>query len=356
MLVEAGNDRYNYTSNYSFSIILYPEGSVSNVTKWEADYIDSNGVVRAWDYSTVQNKDMYTFSGSVPIIMDLGPTSNLNDSDYVRLANQKNYTLTCNVGSCVLSSVSLNGKSLFNLSWWKRSELIRYGFSDGSHFCPTVDLNFQFSYSKIGLNTELRQNPITITFNFSNTFEVSIANESDYNSNAGTVVTDPQIHNDLSNLNDSTNAIEESVTSDTGGGILATIKNFFGGFFSNLINSILGLFVPSSDYFSTWFSNLNTLLSDKLGMLYAPFDLLISTLNAIYSADTSEPGIVFPGFDWDGETVIEPYTFYFSSLGEKFQNLRDAVYFATDVVLLFAFLHLLQKKIALVITGSEVNG
>ena len=89
-------------------------------------------------------------------------------------------------------------------------------------------------------------------------------------------VSDAAANESLDAIQQSSQDIATSVTSDTGGGLLATIKNFFGGFFSNLINSILGLFVPDSTYFSTWFDNLNTLLSDKLGMLYAPFDLLIN--------------------------------------------------------------------------------
>ena len=175
-------------------------------------------------------------------------------------------------------------------------------------------------------------------------------------SSASMPVVDSGANQSLNSISQSSQAIETSVTSDTGGGLLATIKNFFGSFFSNIINSFISLFVPSSDFFSDWFDDVNTLLSDKLGMLYAPFDLLISTLQAVYSADSTESGIPFPGIEWDGTYLVEPFTFYFSSLGQQFNDLREAVYFGTDVIFLFAFLYLLQKKIALVITGSEVNG
>lgn len=154
-------------------------------------------------------------------------------------------------------------------------------------------------------------------------------------------------------IKESTEAIEESVTSDTGGGILATIKNFFGSFFQNVFDTLVSVFVPEDGFFSDWFNRLNTLLSEKLGMLYAPFDLLITTLNAIMNADTTDTGIPFPGIQWEDTWLVEPFTFYFSSLGDTFTELQRYVYFGTDTVLLFAFLHLLQQKIRLILEGSE---
>lgn len=142
-------------------------------------------------------------------------------------------------------------------------------------------------------------------------------------------------------------------TRQTSHGILDKITAFFGSFFQNFIDSLKSLFIPEDGYFTNWFTRLNTLLSAKLGMLYAPFDLVISVLTALGSASTSEAGIPFPELSWDGQVIIPAQTFYFSSLGSSFSDLRDAVYFGTDVVLLFAFLVLLQRKINLVMRGSE---
>ena len=138
-------------------------------------------------------------------------------------------------------------------------------------------------------------------------------------------------------------------TADNTSGILSKITDFFGSFFENLI----GIFVPEDGYFSEWFNKVNTLLSDKLGMLYAPFDLVISTLQAIYSADSSESGIPFPGIKWEDTWLVEPFTFTFASLGDSFDDLRDKVYFATDTVLVFTFFMLLQSKVKLILEGHE---
>ena len=84
---------------------------------------------------------------------------------------------------------------------------------------------------------------------------------------------------------------EVTELSDTATDTNTKITDFFGSFFDNLLH----IFVPEDGYFGEWFDKVNTLLSDKLGMLYAPFDLVISTLQAIYSSSTTESGIPFSG-------------------------------------------------------------
>lgn len=339
------------TTATTFTFKLYPSNQDSGPTSLRATVIPSSGVPTTYTFSGNQ-KDFFDVDIEIPITLNLKNVSDFSsNTGYWSFGTWgENVQLSGSTGyfDVVYSGMYFNDKLTSNMVYARSDEIVKY--TSVPYVGPTCIVKFHLS----GYTSQMTE--VTFTAVLNSSWVVNPISREVYSANAGTVVNDAQVHDDLTDLNDSTDAIEESVTSDTGGGLLATIKNFFGGFFSNLINSILGLFVPSSDYFSTWFNNLNTLLSDKLGMLYAPFDLLISTLNAIYSADTTEPGIVFPGFDWDGHTVIEPFTFYFSSLGEQFQTLREAVYFSTDVIFLFAFLYLMQKKIALVLTGSEVNG
>lgn len=161
--------------------------------------------------------------------------------------------------------------------------------------------------------------------------------------------TESEIESASSNVNDSEGNQHLDEIETTNKSIFSSISDFFGSFFDNLI----GIFVPEDGFFSDWFDRLNTLLSDKLGMLYAPFDLLISTLQSIYSADFSSAGIPFPGIKWGDTWLIEPFTFTFDSLGSDFSDLRDKVYFGTDTVLIFTFLILLQKKVRLILEGHE---
>lgn len=174
------------------------------------------------------------------------------------------------------------------------------------------------------------------------TIQCNIAVESNFlRSSSNTVITSESNSQEI---------LEESrEQTETGHNIFNSITDFFGNFFSNLI----GVFVPEDGFFSDWFNRLNTLLSDKLGMLYAPFDMLISTLQSIYSADSSSAGIPFPGIKWGDTWLIEPFTFTFDSLGSDFSDLREKVYFGTDTVLIFTFLILLQKKVRLILEGHE---
>lgn len=171
-----------------------------------------------------------------------------------------------------------------------------------------------------------------------------------YTTVPATEVYDNSANAHLNNIEQSEQAIETSVTSDTGGGLLATIKSWFGAFFDNLI----GVFVPEDGFFTDWFSRVNSLLSAKLGMLYAPFDLIISILTAVYGSSGTFTGIPIPEIAWEGTVLIPAQILTFQSLlGNHFSTLQGYVYFGTDVVLLWAFLVLLQRKITLIFRGSE---
>lgn len=174
----------------------------------------------------------------------------------------------------------------------------------------------------------------TVTCSFTTQLYVGPSSAEEYQ--AAQPVQDSSSHEKLDNIQNQNAQAEQ-----TRSGILSKITEFFGSFFSNLI----GVFVPEDGYFSDWFTRLNTLLAEKLGMLYAPFDLLIQVLTSILNADDSFAGIPFPGIEWDGQYLVEPFTFTFSSLGDVYTDLQGYVYFGTDVILLLAFFGLLQDKI-----------
>lgn len=273
-------------------------------------------------------------------IYDSWKVSNF-DSNYEYLAISgwdANYSSS--VGSVINNQVSISGLNSILSNNYSTKSAMTFKNGDVRYYAPSFIYNGYFSYALP--NTTDFYNPIT--FDVTVTFKMNLQDVSaSYVASNSTPVNDIGTQSKLDDLNDSSQAIEESVTSDTGGGLLATIKSWFGSFFDNLI----GVFVPEEGYFSDWFNRVNSLLSEKLGMLYAPFDLLISTLQAIYDSDDTENGIPFPGIKWEDTWLVEPTTFYFSSLGdsEGVTKLRDTVYFGTDVVLLFSFLFLLERKI-----------
>lgn len=128
---------------------------------------------------------------------------------------------------------------------------------------------------------------------------------------------------------------------ETNKGILGKITEFFGSFFENL----KGLFVPEDGYFSDFFTRLNDFFADKLGMLYAPIDMFIKFLNTIKDASSTDSGITFPELAWDGTVIIPETKFSFDTVYKDFPDLKEKIYFVTDVILVGAVLWLLQMKL-----------
>ena len=204
------------------------------------------------------------------------------------------------------------------------------------------------SYARTNYNSV---EPLNFTVYYSMSWGVGDTSEDFYNNTTKPTV-DRGTHEKLDSLNETATTTSETTTS-----IFDSITDFFGSFFENIINALKSLFIPEDGYFTSWFDRLNTLLEQKLGMLYAPFGLVIDLLLAIMQADTSEGGIPIPelSIDIDGQTyvILQAQTFTFASLGERFNDLRDKVYFATDTVIIFAFLMLLQAKVRHIICDYE---
>lgn len=252
------------------------------------------------------------------------------------------YNISSNSGSLINKSITFNGSDISGFVYSTKAAT-QYSPDGNSYYSPNLVFNTHYSYALATSDYFSVGSPLSLTINVS--FVLNVADASDDEvASQGVSVTDIGTQNAISEGNE----IAQD-TNDTSHSILTSITDFFGSFFENLI----GIFVPEDGYFSGWFDRVNNLLSDKLGMLYAPFDLVISTLQAIYNADSTESGIPFPGIRWEDTWLIEPFTFTFASLGDSFDDLRDKVYFATDTVLVFTFLMLLQSKVKLILEGHE---
>ncbi len=101
-------------------------------------------------------------------------------------------------------------------------------------------------------------------------------------------------------------------TNETTKGIFSSIKDFFGSFFQNLIDSVVSLFVPSAEEMGGLFDQLNQFFSDRFGFLYAPFDYMIKLMN-VFLSSTGSTGITLPGFSIMGYEVWTDQTYDLSS-------------------------------------------
>lgn len=165
-----------------------------------------------------------------------------------------------------------------------------------------------------------------------------------------------------------------SDTNETTHSIFDSISDFFGSFFSNLI----GVFVPEDGYFSNWFSRLNTLLEDKLGILYWPFSKIIAFFNRLTESVSSQSNvtITFPAIEFtnlatnetyhilDEQTVsLEYYNYRVPLSGgspnsdlvgsNRFNSLVSIVRTFNSAVLIFGLLSLLRKKLNLILRGDD---
>lgn len=133
---------------------------------------------------------------------------------------------------------------------------------------------------------------------------------------------------------------EQKEQTETQKGIFASIVEFFSSFFGNLIDAVIGLFVPSDEEMSDLLSQLNEFFSDTFGFLYAPFDWFIQLVNALMG-DGSGTALTFPGFSIMGQTVWEEQTYDIAS-DSTVSQIFGYVRTGTGVIIVFAFIMYLQ--------------
>ena len=130
---------------------------------------------------------------------------------------------------------------------------------------------------------------------------------------------------------------------ETQKGLLNKITEFFGSFFQNLIDSVIGLFVPSKEELSEIFSRFDEFFSSKFGFLYYSFEVLGDFLTVFGKPIPEEPKLTFPGFSIMGHEVWAPYVFYIgrdSLIREIFTYVR----MGTSSIIVFAFINYCSKK------------
>ena len=124
-------------------------------------------------------------------------------------------------------------------------------------------------------------------------------------------------------------------------GILNKITDFFGNFFENLKNFVIGIFVPGPDEMAALFDELNTFFSEKFGFLYYPFDFLIRAFNALMS-EGDGTAMVFPGFSIMGYEVWPDIPFDIAE-NETANNIFEIVRLMNGCTLSLGFINYLRN-------------
>lgn len=157
------------------------------------------------------------------------------------------------------------------------------------------------------------------------------------NTYLGTLQNSVDKGNDLQEEN---NKLQEE-NNETTKNIFSSITDFFGSFFQNLIDTIIGVIVPSSEEMSSLFDRLNTFFSDTFGFLYYPFDFIIRLFGVFLDSDSST-ALTFPGFSIMGYEVWSDQT-YDLAADSLVNTICSYVRMGTGGILAFAFVAYLRN-------------
>lgn len=143
------------------------------------------------------------------------------------------------------------------------------------------------------------------------------------------------------------NALQKE-QNDISKGIFDKIADFFASFFSNLMDSIKGLFIPEDGFFSDYFSRLNDFFNEKLGILYLPIDFFIRILTGVKDAKLGQYSLEFPGLVWDGIVVIPKQSFTIKTMMNNNKTLINIAHYSrlvVDYIMVISVLNLLYNKL-----------
>lgn len=126
--------------------------------------------------------------------------------------------------------------------------------------------------------------------------------------------------------------------------------NFLGKKIVELIGNLLkSLFVPSDEYFNNFFSDLKQWFSDRFGLLFYPFELIIDILNRITNINLSEPKFNIPEIKEPstGKILFKAQNYNFNDLLDtnEFKIMHDIYFVIVDAIIIFALANLIKSKL-----------
>lgn len=149
--------------------------------------------------------------------------------------------------------------------------------------------------------------------------------------------------------------------------ILSYINPFSENFFvykliELLIEALKSLFIPSEDFFSGWFSELNDSFAEQFGILYYPVSIIIEFLSSLDNVlVVREPIINVPAFNFNffgaNANVWDSFSYNFNDLlaNESFKTAHNYYLLFVNVILtvgLIAF----AGKVCTEIFGGVADG
>lgn len=112
-----------------------------------------------------------------------------------------------------------------------------------------------------------------------------------------------------------------------------------------IIEGIKGLFIPSDEYFKSYFDDLFEFFNDRFGFLSTPFDLLSRFVNLFLNSSDVECVLTLPSFEISGEQVWSEQSFNLTEFMESnFSIVLSSIRMVTSIGLIMAFLNLCREQ------------
>ena len=360
-----GSDRYYYSLEYwdgdvysgnnESSCVQYPGSSSSSLEIYKnRGYVDfllgtisysKEDLLNMIVYSNSNVIDIKTGSNIYNVVEDVQPFLSYEsiDSTHVKLMSQYvNETQYFNYS--VKWAKNYDGFELTNESDWKDVEIETnndngftqyryYIILDNTNNNANGDYYFRFYNSKTG---NYKYGNASISFEGIN----------------------QDVETGLMEENNETNkGIWETLKE-----VLSYINPFSENFFvyklvEILLDGLKSLFLPSDDFLTNWVTDMNSWLSDRLGFLYYPIDLVTQFFNKISELSDSGSAVISgDGFDFMGAKLIPAFSFDFNSLldNSTIKQVHDVYLVIVDVIL-YIMLLVLAKNTFIDIFGGKYD-
>lgn len=147
---------------------------------------------------------------------------------------------------------------------------------------------------------------------------------------------------------DSTSQLQDSINSQTQTITDATEQqtSAIGGFFENLLNGIMSLFIPSTEYFTQFFNDFNTWMEEHFGALYYPIALIVDVLQRLAALPVDQqPSITLPGVTIQGQKLWDETTYKFDfSDGLGLNTIYQLYLTVVDCIIAIGLVNLAKRK------------
>lgn len=183
---------------------------------------------------------------------------------------------------------------------------------------------------------------------------------------------DNRVNSIISSNKDTTNAIKEQTEVSKNifqkiGDILSFINPFSENFFGRklvelILDGLKSLFVPSDDFFTNWFDDMNSWLGDRFGILYFPTEIVLDFLNRVGGLSSSSScSLTIPqlklNFFGNEVVVFNGYTYDFNELlvNDTFKNIHTIYLTVVDVILYLCLIVLAHNAFSTVFGGHYID-